>query len=196
MPWSKSYQLPTLRSFLTYVAIHFHNKPLSATNHIVAVEFVQLLLSEVSMLLLRRLLLTARCLAPVFALPHRGLVEIGTVVANSSVVPNSSVLPTLPPQSMSWEQGRRPDLSEQPKGPSGRPIGDGRCFFFEVKMKAANGNAFWNPTDGDVTDNACNDYCAIQLAADKAQGKIGPASCFKNDGKPFVNDKGEEQSGS
>lgn len=82
--------------------------------------------------------------------------------------------------------------TQKPDGPDQH---DSRCIFVKEKVKSASGNAVWNPIDGDVAQNNCNDYCAAQLAADKAQGKIGSATCFKNDGKPWVDDQGNEPSG-
>lgn len=93
------------------------------------------------------------------------------------------------------EGHQRPALPEQSSNSRGQSTGDGRCIFAKIKKKSANGKTFWSP-DADVAQQTCNDYCANQLAADKAQGKIGSASCFKNDGKPWVNDKNQEPSGS
>lgn len=96
---------------------------------------------------------------------------------------------------------QRRDSAERPERPqpTGSPVAeepDGRCFFVKEKMNSADGKTYWGNSEDEVAQQTCNDYCATKLATDKAEGKIGSATCFKNDGKPWADDQGNQPSGS
>jgi hypothetical protein len=101
----------------------------------------------------------------------------------------------LPSTDGGLNQGERPDRPQ----PTGSPVVeelDGRCFFVKEKMNSASGKTYWGNSEDEIAQQTCNDYCATQLATDKAEGKIGSATCFKNDGKPWADDQGKQPSGS
>lgn len=92
-------------------------------------------------------------------------------------------------------QGELPD-QPQPTGSGVVEHPDGRCFFLKAKMDSGNGKTYWGNVDEEIAQQTCNDYCATQLATDKAEGKFGSATCFKNDGKPWADNAGNQPSGS
>jgi hypothetical protein len=91
-------------------------------------------------------------------------------------------------------------------GDSGLPVpsasgvaqqGDIRCSFEHEKMDAGDGKWFWGIADGQPGQLECNDYCATQLVAAKAEGRLGSASCSrKNNNQPFVDHNGDQLTGS
>ena len=83
----------------------------------------------------------------------------------------------------------------QPTGSGVVEAPDGRCFLVREKAFSANGKTQWNNVEQNA-QQACNDYCVTQLSAAKDEGRVGSATCFKNDGKPWVDHQGNEPSGS
>jgi hypothetical protein len=68
--------------------------------------------------------------------------------------------------------------------------GENRCIFAKVKVQLANGHASWKTSEErDSSEHDCKTYCAIHSM--KTQNDIRSASCFKNDGKPWVSEKGD-----
>lgn len=81
------------------------------------------------------------------------------------------------------------------RGVDKEPLGkENRCIFAKEKVPSANGCASWETSDDhDSSQHDCKEYCSTHSG--KTQDKIRSTSCFKNDGKPWTDEKGNEPSG-
>jgi hypothetical protein len=74
------------------------------------------------------------------------------------------------------------------------PGGDNRCIFAKVKVTLADGKALWKTSDvKDSSKSDCDKYCVTKSSMTPDGVKF--TSCFKNDNMPYVDEKGNEQSG-
>jgi hypothetical protein len=145
---------------------------------------IRTFLPDISMELLSFLLLAAGRFVAALVIPQETS-TVGTVVARNPS--NNLKIDTSTysgPTEITLARNEKRVINYKEEG------GENRCIFAKVKVQSAIGHASWQISEErDSSEHDCKTYCAIHSM--KTQDDIRSASCFKNDGKPCVSEKGD-----